>query len=372
MNSQLKFFGLSTSLFDLAYSVGKLFSVLYFYIFFGNSLVIAIGGLAFVSMIHLITILLLGKSMGKIGVRTTLIISSIVFFLSFIPLYSINQSNSYLNYAISLFLFGVARGLYFLPYHYYVLKLTEEKNRGAQYGKFLAICAFFSIFSPFIGGYVTNTFGIQGIAIFSGIVFAFSILPLLKIENLKFDVTINLFKLIKLPNIRKSINIDLFINIQNQITFWEIYVFLLLDKQYMEFGLLFTLINIIGFVVAPLLGKLFDHNNRKRIYRIDGIFTGLIWIARYFAYNPLTVVISDSLYKINNSIKDTNFNLLNYDLITRDDDTLSLDEKIILREVYLNLLVIISVPILLLLVGIFDIKVVFIIAALFSFLFTIV
>jgi hypothetical protein len=165
---------------------------------------------------------------------------------------------------------------------------------------------------------------------------------------------------------------NIFVNLQNQIVFWEIFVFLLLDKQYLEFGLLFTIINIIGFIATPILGKLLDHNNKKRVFRIDGIFTGIIWIIRFFAYNPITVVVSDSLYKINNSIKDTNFNLLNYDLITRDDDNLSIDEKIILREIYLNILMIISIPILLIIVGIFDIKIVFLIAALFSFLFTLI
>lgn len=372
MNSQLKFFGISTSLFDLAYAIGRLFSVLYIYIFFGNSLVLAIGGLAFVSLVHLVTVLIFGKLMGKIGVRTTLIISTVIFFLSFIPLYTIDDSNAYLNYGISLLLFGIARGLYYLPYHFFVLKLTEENSRGAQYGKFLAICAFFSIFAPFIGGYVTNNFGIQGIAVFSGIVFALSIIPLSKIENLKFNVTIDLIKLLRLPNIKKTLNMNIFINLQNQTYFWEIFVFLLLNKDYIEFGLLFVIINIIGFIAAPILGRFLDHKDKKKIFKIDGIFTGFIWIIRFFAYNPLTVVISDSLYKINNSVKDTNFNLLNYDLLTRDDDNLSIDEKIILREVYLNLLIVISIPIFLLLVGIFDIRIVFLIAAIFSFLFTLI
>ena len=370
MNSQLKFFGVSTSLFDLAYNIGKLFSILYIYIFFGNSLVLAIGGLAFVSLVHLITVLLVGKTVGKIGVRTTLIISTVIFFLSFVPLYTINESNAFPNYVISLLLFGVARGLYFLPYHFYVLKFTEEGTRGAQYGKFIAICAFFSIFAPFIGGYITSNFGIQGIAIFSAVVFALSIIPLSKIENLKFNVTVNLIKLLGLPNIKKTLNMNIFINLQNQTSFWEIFVFLLLSKNYIEFGILFVIINIIGFIAAPILGRIFDHKDRKKIFKIDGIFTGIIWIIRFFAYNPLTVVISDSLYQINNSIKDTNFNLINYDLLTRGDDSLSLDEKIILREVYLNLMIVISIPILLFLVSLFDIRVVFLISAIFSFLFT--
>jgi MFS family permease len=263
MNSQLKFFGISTSLFNFSYSIGKLFSVLYIYIFFGNSLVLAIGGLVLISLVHLFTTLLLGKLMGKIGVRTTLIISTIFFFLSFIPLYSIDKSNSYINYGLSLLLFGIARGMYFLPYHFFVLKLTEDKNRGSQYGKFLAICAFLSIFTPFIGGYTINAFGIQGIAVLSGLTFALSIIPLSKIENLKFNVTISLIKLLRLPNIKQSLNMNIFVNIQNQVYFWEIYVFLLLDKKYLDFGLLFALINAIGFVIAPLLGRFFDHKDKK-------------------------------------------------------------------------------------------------------------
>jgi len=372
MNSQLKFFGISTSLLNLSYSVGHLFSVLYIYIFFGNSLGLAIGGLAFVSLVHLLTVLSLGKLMGKIGVRTTLIISTIIFFLSFIPLYYINQNNAYLNYGISLFLLGIAKGMYYLPYHYYVLNLTEEKNRGMQYGKFIAVSALFSIFSPFIGGYITSNFGIQGIAVFSAIVFAFSIIPLSRIENLKFNVTIDLIKLLRQPNIKKTLNMNILNNLQNQISFWEIYVFILLDKKYLEFGLLFVIINIIGFIAMPLLGHLFDNKDKKKIFKVDGVITGLIWIIRYFAYNPLTVVISDSLYKINNSIKDTNHNLLNFDLFTRDESNLSIDEKIILREVYINLIIMISIPILLLLVSVFGIKVVFLIAAFFSFLFTLI
>jgi len=370
MNKHLKFFGLSTSFFNLAYDIGKVFSVLYIYIFFGNSINIAIGGLVIISIFHLLTILFLGKTMGKIGVRTTLIFSTILFFLSFIPLYSIDDGNKFLNYGISLVLFGIARGMYFLPYHYYVLKFTKDKNRGGDYGKFLAICTFFTIFSPFIGGYTTNTFGIQGVALLSAIVFILSLIPLSRIENLKFNVTINLLKLVKLPNFKKSFSIDFLLNIQNQVSFWSIYVFIILDKNYLDFGILFTVINVIVFVAVPLLAKLFDHKNKKRIFRIDGIFTGIIWIIRYFSTTPLFVLISDSLYKINNSVKDTNFNLINYDLLKREDDDLNIDEKIILRECYLNIIIIISIPILLILVHFFGINVVFLIAALASFLFT--
>lgn len=370
MNKHLKFFGLSTSFFNLAYDIGKVFSVLYIYIFFGNSITIAIGGLVLVSIFHLLTILIFGKTMGKIGVRTTLIISTIVFFLSFLPLYSINDANKFLNYGISLVLFGIARGMYFLPYHYYVLKYTEDKHRGGEYGKFLAICTFFTIFSPFIGGFITNTFGIQGIAVLSAVVFILSLIPLSKIENLKFNVTINLFKLIKLPNFKKSFDIDFLLNIQNQVSFWSIYVFLILDKKYLNYGILFTVVNVIVYLAVPLLAKLLDHKNKKKVFRIDGIFTGFIWILKYFSNTPLFVLVSDSLYKINNSVKDTNFNLINYDLLKRENDDLNIDEKIILRECYLNVIVIVSIPILLLLVHFFGINVVFLVAALASFLFT--
>lgn len=370
MNKHLKYFGISTSFFNLAYDIGKVFSVLYIFIFFDNSINIAIGGLIIISVFHLLTILIMGKTMGRIGVRTTLIISTIIFFLSFLPLYNINEYNKYFNYGLSLILFGIARGMYFLPYHYYVLKFTKEKNRGGDYGKFLAICTFFTIFSPFIGGFITNSFGIQGVAVISVIVFILSLIPLSKIENLKFNVTINLIKLIKLPNFKKSFNLDFLINIQNQVSFWSIYVFLILDKKYLNFGILFTVINVIVFLAVPLLAKLFDHRNKKKIFRIDGIFTGLIWILRYFSTTPLFVLVSDSLYKINNSVKDTNYNLINYDLLKRENDDLNIDEKIILRECYLNIIIIISIPILLILVHFFGINIVFLIAALASFLFT--
>ena len=329
-------------------------------------------GVLGIYIVYIFSLSLFAQTIGKIGTRKSLYLSSILFFIAVIPLFTINNENRFLNYFIWILISGIAKSFYFVPYHYSMVKLTEEKNKGNQYSQFLLLSVLATLITPFFGGVLATTFGVKAIALVSGLIFASSIISLNGVPNYKFSFVTSVFKIIKQKGFLKNIKMSLLYQIQNQESFWQIYVFLLLNKNFFDFGMIFTIVNILGFLITQVLGKFLDHKNKLKILKLDGIVNGIIWFLRFLVSNALGVVLADSLFKINSFIKDETYYLIHYDLLNRETDELTLDEKIILRELVIAIFSALSIPLLLIIANIFNIQTVFIVAAIASILFTII
>ena len=368
MDKKLFSFSISNSLFDLAYNVGKIFSFLFFYQIFGNSLAYAIGGWVAVIFLHTFFVLISSQFMGKIGIRVSLIIATMLFFFSFLAIIFMDRSNPFPYYVAWIILYAMARSVYYIPFHLYMIHLTKSASRGEQTSKVLAIAVLLSLFVPLIGGTISSTFGLQGIAVFSAIVFLMSIIPLFNIPNYKFTFSGRLWQIFKAPPNQKEFKLLVANDLQNKEHFWQIYCFIILGGSFLNFGILFSIINVLSFGILWVSGRFLDHRNLKKVLHIDAIITTLVWIFRMFVYNPITIAIADTCYSLVSTSRNQVTSSIDYQLITHENTMQLLDERLVAKEVYWNLFAGTLTLISLLLAIFIDIKIVFVIAAIGSLL----
>lgn len=337
MNKQLFAFSINRALFVLAYNVGNMFGIIFLYLLFDNSITAAIGGLAVSCAIYAFFLAIFARTIGKIGVRNSMAISIILFFLSFLALAFIDELNPIPYYLTWIIVFSLARTFYNIPYHFFIIKFTDPKKRGNALGKFSAIAILVSIFMPLLGGTVSDIWGIQGLALFSGLVFLLSLVPLFKLPNYKYKFTKDPLLLLGLKNTRKDLYLLIGNDVQNRDRFWDLYVFLLMNGNFLNFGVLLTVINFISFAFSWFFGKLMDNHNRRKILNFDIIVNAIVWLTRPLLFTPVGIAISNSVSQLINTSRGQVVNLIDYDLIRRTGSEDLLDEKLFTREVYLNL-----------------------------------
>lgn len=369
---QFRKFNVSNSLFDLAYNLSRIFGVLYIYLLSGNSLLIAIGSLGLIGLLDAILLSGLSKFIGKIGVRTSLIIATILYFCSALVMLPMNAENLKVTISLWILFSSLAKAFYYVAYHYYVLQLTQQGLRGKGISYLYGLSTLMGIIPPFLGGILSSKFGLPGLAIVSGGFFLLSILPLLSIENYKFTYTGKLLKILDLRSMKKEYKLSLMFQVQNQEGFWQIYVFMLLNANFVSFGELFTLVYIISAVISFLLGRFIDHHNRLKILRIDGVFQSIGWLLRLAAKTPVGVLIADIYMKLSGQVLGQTLATISYDLITNTNEDQILDEKIIAREIALNTSLFITAMFSILIATIFGYQGVFVMAIVVSLLFSLI
>src|SRR3989344_1041017 len=302
MTNNFRYFTISHAFFHVGYELVGLFRAISFYVIFDNSLLHAFG---VYSLIYFLDALLIRPAMsiiGRIGTRNGMILAKLFFILSFFPLYLLPQKQTPII-ILWIVLSAAARALYFLAYHYYISKLTEEKNRGTSLGTFFAVGILFGILTPFIGGYVSEFYGVQGLAFVMAAFFAIYILPLYFVENYTFHLTGSILNVLFSKDILKMVKILIINELQAKETVWAIYVFLFLGASFASFGSVATIVALISVIVSLVIGKILDHYNRMKVLKYDALINSILWSIRSMVRSVFGIIFVDSLFKINIHIR---------------------------------------------------------------------
>jgi MFS family permease len=340
MNKQFLSFTISQTLFQLAYNIGNIFGGIFFYQLFGGSIIAALGSFAATNIVYIFFLSISAKWMGKLGVRNNLILATTLFIAAFTFLSFIDKSNPFPFLAAWVLLFGLARTFYHMPYSFYIMRFTEPGNRGESLGKLTAITILGTMFMPLLGGTISALWGVTGVALFSSAVFLLSMVPLFQLPNIKFSYTGNTLKILDLAATKKSLQLLITNEAENKDKVWQVYVFLLLQSSFLNFGVLLTIVNFICFIFSWFFGKFMDHNNRLKIMKFDSVVTALIWFTRPLISTPLGVTISNSIFEFVSNSRNQVVDLIDYDLLKRTSDGSEalLDEQLVTREICWNIL----------------------------------
>jgi len=374
VKEQFNKFNLSSSLFDFAYALSRIFGVLYIYLISGHSMVMAIGSLGLMGLLDAFLLSFLSKPIGKMGVRTSLIIATILYFLSSLALFPMTVANFPTTISIWIITSSFAKAFYYIAYHYYVLKLTQQGIRGKEISYIFALSTLLGIIPPYLGAILSDKFGLPGLAIVSAGFFLLSIIPLLSIENFKFTYTGKILKILDIHSIKKEFRLSLIYQVQNQESFWQIYVFILLGSSFISFGELFTLTYLISMVITFILGRFLDHHNRMKVLKIDGVFQSIGWLLRFAAQTPLGLIVADIYMKLSNQVLGQTLTTVTYDLLTyknKNEDQI-LDEKIVAREIALNTSLFITAVVSVVTFTLFSFQGVFVLAIIASVVFSLI
>lgn len=365
--NKLSYFTLSNSISFLALNLINSFGVAFLYSRYNKSFIYSIGLLILIRVVYIILLPFFADFIGRIGTRNSVIISMVLMIVANIPLYFVDY-NSYLIY-LWVILMGISFCFYFLPISLFTSKYTNTETRGIQMGKIYSGVIFASALTPLISGHILALYSIKGFVLFLTFITSITTLIFFKLENIHFEYNSGLRNIFKFDRslLMASWIETCHFSTRNLSIFWTLYIFIFFGEDYKRFGLILTAITLFSGVLNIFVGKYLNQHNRKDILRTQVIFSPFSWIFRLLAYNTVSIFFADAFHSLNGYIRESAVETTAYDLINRDGHKEILDEKVVLREILINMGIISTMIIGVLLASLFGLKASFYLGILISF-----
>lgn len=360
------YFTIANSIFFLVFTLINTFGIAYLYSMRNDSLYFSVGLLVVVRVLYILLLPLLAKYIGILGSKTSIIIS--LLFLLISNIFLIFAETSYIYLAFWVLANSLAYVFYFVPIFLYTSKYTSSETRGIQFGKIYSLVIFVTAFAPYLSGAMISNYSIQGFVVLLILLISVSILFVNKLQNIKFVYSGEIHKLrLNKSLVRGSWIESCHYSTRNLSIFWTLFIFVSFNENFENFGILLTAITLFSAFLNLLLGKYLNKHNRKDLVKTQIIFSPFSWIFRILAFNPISIFFADAFHSLNGFIRESAVETTAYDLITRDGHQEILDEKIVYREIVINIAIIITLVSGIWLATTFGIKSSFILGIIISF-----
>lgn len=339
---KLTYFTLANSIFHLIFNLINTFGVAFLFAKFNYSYTYSVGCIILIRLVYILLLPFIANVIGLIGTKISFIVSMLFLLAASIPLYYLEYSN---YFVILWILFNsLSLTFYFLPAALYTSKYTDSTTRGLQISKINSGIIFAAALTPYVSGLIISSYSISGFAMLLAFFVLVGSLPLLMLKDLNFQYNGALSDIFRF---NKSLLKASWIEMCHFSTrmlgiFWSLYIFIFFNHSYLKFGLILTAITLFSGLLNLLVGKLLNQHNRKDILKLQSVLSPFSWIFRLMANNPAGIFFADAFHSFNGYIRESAVETTAFDLINRDEHSEILDEKIVLREILINLGIIIT------------------------------
>ncbi len=272
--------------------------------------------------------------LNKFGLRRALRAS--VFFDALFYVCIILMPRNVLAFALlALVIITLDRTLFWLPYHVDFAKFTERHDRGKEVGIIWATKSLLGIVLPVVSGLLITYLGFNSVFIIVIILFLLPIIPFMALprthERFEWKYIQTFRNFFKKEN-RPLVLSNMANGAENSVALiiWPIFIWRLLNGNYVEVGILSSLIVFIGVVIQLLAGKFTDLFNKRRLLRWGSIFYAFGWLMKMFVLSGLQIFLVGTYHQFAQIFKDTPFDTLNYEYLA--DRGHYVDEYTVLKE----------------------------------------
>ncbi len=307
--------------------------------------------------------------LNKFGFKKALVLATLWGALFYATLFFMEEGSSRLFYLIPLSFIAVLlfRLFYWLPYHVDFAKFTNKNNRGKQVGILLATLTLLGVIGPIIAGYVIENFGFNVLFIVTVLFFILAAIPfsIVPRTNEKFvwnykETWKNIFSKENRP-----LTLSLMANgAENAIGIivWPIFIFLLLDGDYLKVGAVSSFI-IAGTVLLQLIaGKYIDKMPEKsKMLKWGSVLYAIGWIIKIFVLTSFHIFIAGLYHSLTGILTRTSFDTIFYELAA--DKGHYVDEFTVFREIAIQLGKVIILTVVIIMSFFIEIQWTFILAA---------
>jgi MFS family permease len=196
---------------------------------------------------------------------------------------------------IGFFLYGIEKALYWPAFHASVARFASDQQRGREFSVLYAIVNVAGIAGPFIGGILSQYFGVRITFIIASAVYALSFVPLFATKEIflpklyEYKDTWELYK--TYPS--KFLGYVGFGEEMLLFNMWPIYIYVVV-RGYEKIGALVTAATLIATVITLYIGKITDQYSKRVLIRIGALFYSLFWFFRISALSAISVFFADS------------------------------------------------------------------------------
>ncbi len=243
----------------------------------------------------------LHHSLNKFGFKKAIGISTLIGAFYYLAIFLLKADNVLLIMPIMIFLISFWRFLYWIPYNIDFAKFTTKKDRGKGVGLVEAMLSFVGILTPILAGFIITRFGFNLLFLAGILVFGLSYLPLIKLPRTKerFSWSTNKFfkKILALKN--RKLALFFFLDGAEGILaafVWPVFIYELLKGNYLEIGIISSLVVLTTAVLQLVAGKIVDKKKGKMI-KAGGFFYALGWLLKVFAITAFHVFILDAFHR---------------------------------------------------------------------------
>jgi MFS family permease len=307
----------STAIADIAIAMVMLFEPIFLYSVLGFTVQKVLLFMAVVYVVYIIMIPWGGKIASLYGYKHA-IAMSVPFQILYWFLLSWSQENWILAF-VGAAAWGLSKTLYWPGFHSLMARYSDQQQVGREFGVIYSIVSITHIIGPFIGGWISQSFGFTGTFITAAVIYCSSIIPLFQQKEIftpkeyHYRETLEMYRAFP----RKFYGYLGFGEELLVLTIWPIFIYTVVSN-YQEIGIVATLASVIAAVLALLIGKITDQYTKRILVKIGTFFMFLVWLARLVVNNIWNTFAVDALSR---TAKELTFIPISKNVYTKAQET---------------------------------------------------
>lgn len=293
------------------------------------------------SILYLIPLPFTTRYIERFSLKRSLYIATIADIFALLALSITTPGNVYHTIGITLLFVTIFRLLYWLPYHTMFTTFSDQTNRMREVSTFMATMHIVGIIAPLIAGFILAYASYQTLFIAGMVVYATSLIPLLSLSNVheKFSWTYRqTWKNLCAKKYRPAMIAYIADGAESSVgtIIWPIFIFIILDGNYISIGLISALTIGVTVLLEILVGKHADiHHKKKKVLKINSILYAIGWLMKIFIITGFHIFVADAYHKITKALSQNSLDAITYDLSA--DQGHYVDEFTVLKEMALNI-----------------------------------
>ncbi|MDZ7611193.1 MAG: MFS transporter [Candidatus Moranbacteria bacterium] len=331
----------SRTITDIASGLFAVFLPIFLYLLLGESLKGVILYYLASYVLYLFIIFFFVKDLDRLTYHRALRMSALLGAAFYFSLFFATENNLFYILPFSVVLVALWRFFYWIPYEVDVVKVTSKKDRAKQLGLMEAAFGVTSIATPFIAGYVIESFGFNALFLIGVIVFllssaSFAFIPEIK-EKFSWSKKKLLRKIVS-PENRQASLIFFADGAEAVVHFliWPIFVFLVLKGDYLKIGSVTTMVVSATVIMQLLAGRFIDGDgNKQKMVKWGGLLYSLGWIAKIFILTAFHIFVVDAFHRLTQIFYRTPLDVFTCDKAGEQKHLV--DEFVVFREICLCL-----------------------------------
>ncbi len=284
----------STAIADLAISIVMLFEPIFLYSVLGFSVEQVLWFMAAVYAFYIVLIPVGAKIINKFGYEHGILFSIPFQILYWALLFGSEKYFSLIYFAPLVF--AIEKSLFWPAFHASVARFARNGQRGREFSVLYAIVNIVFIVGPFIGGFLSENFGIRMAFAAASIIYFCSFIPLFTTKEIfvpkpyRFADTLALYR--QFP--KKFFGYLGFGEELLVLTVWPIFMYIVVDN-YQDTGTVATIATLAATVLALYVGKVTDVYSKRLLVKVGAFIYFLVWLSRFVVNNFWSMFAIDAL-----------------------------------------------------------------------------
>lgn len=316
-----------------------LFVPIFIYESFNNSYQAVIIFYLLSSFFHIIFLPFLAKTIIA-NLRKSLAVGIIAVAFYLLSFYLLEELQNINIIFFALFFLVLFRLFYWLPFHNEFINFSKTGNRGSQYSILFLIKDISSILIPLIAGIILTYYDYSVLFAVSIVIIILAVFPVFKIKKIKQAYTYSYFQVFKellSKKNRKMFWAYLADGAESGVGFfiWPVFIFVVLEGQYLAVGALSTLIIAITVLFDVIAGKYADKFDKKKMLKYSSGFYAIGWIIKIFVQTAWQIFAVSTYHNFTAIFRRIPFDALMYE--NAADNGHYVDEYTVVREIALHM-----------------------------------